>query len=261
MNYLHDLEIYLKSKNYAKSSIDSYLSCAYNFLYHFKKSPQNITIQEIRIFLSELSYAGQKQTVGALRILYSEIVPQPRKLGKIQYPRKPSTLPKVFSREEIDRILFKTSNIKHKCMIHLGYSSGLRLSEVLNLKPTDILSDRMQIFVKGGKGMKDRYTVLSKHTLQLLRSYYKEYRPSKYLFEGQNGGKYSSTSVQNIMRKTTRKGTFHTLRHSFATHLIEQGTPTIIVQMLMGHNSPKTTEIYTKLAKIENVISPFDVAV
>lgn len=260
-NDLRDFKDFLHVRNYSKRTIQTYSSMVKKFLYHFKKSPKNISSRDITGYLSTFqTFNTLNQNINALRQFY-KMVGQPRKVNKIQYPRKPKTLPKVFSRQEIDHILFKTPNLKHKCMIILGYSSGLRLGEVLNLKSTDILSDRMQVFVKGAKGQKDRYTILSNQALSLLRTYYKKYRPKEFLFEGQNGGKYSSSSLQQIMKRATNKGTFHTLRHSFATHLIEQGTPTRIVQMLLGHESPKTTEIYTQLVKVEGITSPFDIAV
>lgn len=258
---LRDFKDFLHVRNYAKTTIETYHSMVSKFLYHFKKSPKNISSKEITNYLSGFqTFNTLNQNINALRQLY-KMVGQDRKVKKIQYPRKPKTLPKVFSREEIDHILFKIPNIKHKCMIILGYSSGLRLAEVLNLKANDILSDRMQIFVKGGKGQKDRYTILSSQALNLLRKYYRIYKPKEYLFEGQTGGKYSASSLQQIMRRATNKGTFHTLRHSFATHLIENGTPTRVVQILLGHNSPKTTEIYTQLVKTDNIVSPFDIAI
>ena len=134
----------------------------------------------------------------------------------------------------------------------LIYSAGLRRSELLNLSIADIDSERMVINIKGAKGMKDRISLLSKNLLELLRSYYKEYKPKKYFFEGQNEGKYSPTSVANILKKASLKAgirknvTPHMLRHSFATHLLEQGTDLRYIQGLLGHNSPKTTGIYTK---------------
>jgi integrase/recombinase XerD len=265
MNTLHLFQTYLKCSGYAKSSIDSYSACLKRFLDHYKKSPQNISADEIRDYLANQSYSYIKQTVGALNILYSEIVPQPKKVQKFKYPRKEHKLPVVYSRKQIDKILFHTPNIKHKCILMIGYSAGLRISEVLNLKPHHIESDRNRIRVVESKGNKDRYTLLSSHCLALLRKYYLEYKPKDYLFEGHNGGKYSQTSIQNILNNAKKKskivqGTFHSLRHSFATHLLEDGTPTRIIQVLLGHESPKTTERYTHVSNtlIERTISPFD---
>ena len=148
----------------------------------------------------------------------------------------------------------------------LIYSAGLRRSELIELKISDIDSERMVITIRGAKGKKDRITLLSKNALAMLRDYYKEYRPRNYLFEGQTGGKYSTTSVANILRNSARKAgmsknvTPHMLRHSFATHLLEQGTDLRYIQELLGHNSSKTTEIYTHVSKkaIDKIQNPID---
>jgi len=159
-----------------------------------------------------------------------------------------------------------TTNLKHKCILMLIYSAGLRRSELLNLLPTDIDSARMVIRINGAKGKKDRISLLSDNLLQLLRQYYKEYHPKKYLFEGKSGGKYSASSVENILKKSARKAgitkvvTLHMLRHSFATHLLEQGTDLRYIQELLGHESSKTTEIYTHVSKkaIDKIKNPID---
>ncbi|MCL4170120.1 UNVERIFIED_CONTAM: hypothetical protein GTU68_044633, partial [Idotea baltica] len=156
--------------------------------------------------------------------------------------------------------------IKHRCIVSLLYSSGLRLGELLNLKIIDVDSDRMLIRVVGAKGHKDRYTILSQSLLKDLRTYFLEHRPFEYLFEGPRGKKYGSSSVQNIVKKSSRwagihkKVTPHTLRHSFATHLLEDGTDLRYIQSLLGHNSTKTTEIYTHVATniIKDIKSPLD---
>lgn len=146
------------------------------------------------------------------------------------------------------------------------YSAGLRRSELIDLKISDIDSERMVVTIQYAKGKKDRITLLSKNTLKLLRRYYREYRPVNYLFEGQKGGKYSVTSVANILKNSARRAgisknvTPHMLRHSFATHLLEQGTDLRYIQELLGHNSPKTTEIYTHVSKkaVDKIRNPID---
>ena len=183
-----------------------------------------------------------------------------------QRPKKEKKLPIVLSEEEITEILRQISNLKHKCIIYIIYSAGLRLSEVTNLQISDIDSKRKVITIRGGKGKKDRITLLSETILELLREYYKEYKPQKWLFEGQKGGKYSPTSVQKIFKtalaktKITKNASIHTLRHSFATHLLERGTDLRYIQELLGHSSPKTTEIYTHVTKkgIDKIKSPLD---
>lgn len=177
-------------------------------------------------------------------------------------------MPKVLSKNEVKKILDSCSNIKHYCILLLIYSAGLRRSELINLKVSDINSERMIINIIGAKGKKDRISLLSENTLKLLRKYYKKYKPVNYLFEGMNGGKYSPTSVAKILKKATLKAglqknvTPHMLRHSFATHLLEQGTDLRYIQELLGHNSSKTTEIYTHvskkaIAKIKNPVDDF----
>lgn len=158
------------------------------------------------------------------------------------------------------------NNLKHKCLVSLIYSAGLRRSELLNLKVGDIDSNRLTIRILNAKGGKDRMTTLSKYLLIMLREYYKEYRPKEYLFEGQQGGKYSAVSVLNIVKSAAKKAnigqhvTPHTLRHSFATHLLEEGTDLRRIQSLLGHNSLKTTEIYTHVAVNyeEGIQNPLD---
>ena len=269
MNTLHDFRDYMTSKNYAKTSIESYTSCLAKYLTHHKQSPKNITLPQIRSYLASItSYAGKKQAVGALNILYTHITPQPSKVQKITYPRKPHTLPTVYTRQEIDRCLLFAPNCKHKAIIMLAYSSGLRISEVINMKIQDIDSANNRVWVRQGKGNKDRYTLLSDRCLTLLRQYYTAHQPKDYLFEGASGGPYSTTSIQKIFNRAKQKaritkGTFHSLRHSFATHLLEDGTPLRVIQVLLGHKRSTTTEIYTHVSNtlISNTQSPMDIAV
>lgn len=181
-------------------------------------------------------------------------------------PRKDKKLPEVLSLEEVKDIFDVTENLKHKALLSLIYSAGLRIGEAINLKVKDIDSKRMLIHIKGAKGKKDRYTLLSASFLELLRLYYKTYKPKNYLFEGQNTEQYSATSAQKVLRNATKKigikkkVTLHTLRHSFATHLLENGTDIRYIQELLGHNSPKTTMIYTHVTEtsIRNIKNPFD---
>ena len=178
----------------------------------------------------------------------------PNRFYSIERPRKHKQLPNVLSKEEILKLIECANNLKHKCIIGLLYSSGLRRGELLNLLVTDIDSNRMMVHIKNAKGNKDRYSVLSLSILKDLKAYYKEYRPAKYLFEGPNGNKYSVTSVLRIIDSAAikagivKKITPHMLRHSFATHLLENGTDIRHIQLLLGHSSTKTTEIYTHVA-------------
>jgi len=158
------------------------------------------------------------------------------------------------------------TNIKHKCIVSLLYSSGLRRSELIDLRLEDIDSARMMIHVRGAKGGKDRYTILSERSLTSLRLYYKEYKPKQFVFESPDGGQYSAASIRNVIAKAAKlarirmRVTPHILRHSFATHLLESGIDIRYIQTLLGHNSSKTTEIYTHVAqyKLQGIKSPLD---
>ncbi|MGB5388150.1 MAG: tyrosine-type recombinase/integrase, partial [Eudoraea sp.] len=173
----------------------------------------------------------------------------------IERPRKSKKLPEVLSIMEVQSLLAEINNIKHRCIVGLLYSSGLRRSEVLALRPEDIDSKRMLVRVNQGKGKKDRYTILSATLLKELRNYYKRYQPRTFLFESPNGKAYSPTSVVNIVSRAAlragikRRVTSYMLRHSFATHLLDKGTDLRKIQVLLGHNSSKTTEIYTHVAE------------
>src|SRR5699024_531236 len=164
----------------------------------------------------------------------------------------------VLSIEEVAAIINQPKNLKHRAILHLIYSAGLRIGEVIRLRISDIRSDDGYIFVKDSKGKKDRHTVLSNYLLKILRKYYKAYRPSYWLFEGQQGGQYSTRSIQSIYRKAVKEtgsnpwSTPHTLRHSFATHLMQRGVNIRYIQSALGHASSKTTEVYTRILAINN---------
>ncbi|MEK6480131.1 tyrosine-type recombinase/integrase [Catalinimonas sp. 4WD22] len=197
---------------------------------------------------------------------YEQILKRPRTYYQIDRPRKEYRLPVVLSKHEVGAILKQVRNRKHHAILSTIYASGLRISEVIRLKIKDIDSKRMVLVVRQGKGKKDRQVPLSKHLLQELRTYYQEYQPKDYLFEGEKGGAYSKSSIQQIFRRAKKavgiqkKATVHTLRHSYATHLLESGTDLRMIQVLLGHNSVKTTEIYTHVSQryIQSVVSPFD---
>jgi integrase/recombinase XerD len=190
-----------------------------------------------------------------------------RKFYFIDRPNKEKTLPSVLSTEEVVEILKQTDNIKHKAILMTIYSAGLRISEAINLRIKDIDSDRMQIRVEQGKGRVDRYTLLSEKTVLILRQYFKQYRPSIWLFEGvKKGEQYSTRSIQSIFQSAVQKAgitkdvSVHTLRHSFATHLLENGTDLRYIQNLLGHANSKTTEVYTHITTkgFEQIKSPLD---
>ncbi len=263
----------MKIKRYSKNTISTYSSVLNTFFKFYKDyKPENITQEQIRKYMLHLvenrdvTAVYQRQTVNAIKFYYEKVLGETLHPMNVQRPKKPKKLPIVLSESEVALLLLQVTNLKHKCILFTIYSGGLRRSEVLNLKPTDIDSERNCIIIRDAKGNKDRNTLLSKKLLELLRTYYKQYKPKDYLFEGANGGKYSITSVRKIFgRALTKSGIrkdahLHTLRHSFATHLLERGTDLRYIQSLLGHSSSKTTEIYTHITTkgFDNIPSPLD---
>ncbi|MFK7812163.1 MAG: site-specific tyrosine recombinase/integron integrase [Maribacter sp.] len=267
-SYLLKLEL----KRYANSTIKTYVSFFELFINHqHEKKLNELDEGDIRIFLQGLirqnrSNSSINQAINAIKFYYESVLGMPNRFYEIERPRKDSKLPKVISKQEVLSIIENTNNIKHRCVIELLYSSGLRRSELLNLKLGDIDSKRMLVRILNAKGNKDRQTILSKKTLIDLRIYYKKYRPHHYLFEGRARNKYSPQSVLNIVSHAAAKAriqvrvTPHMLRHSFATHLLESGTDLRQIQVLLGHSSTKTTEIYTHVAvnTFESIKNPLD---
>lgn len=255
-DYLLKLEL----KRYSANTVKNYVSSFESFINHFEDKQLNeINEMDIRTYLQGLIQKGLSNShvnlaINSIKFYYEIVLGMPNRFYSIERPRKEKSLPKILSKEEVLRIIQCTNNIKHKCIVSLLYSSGLRRSELLNLKITNIDSKRMVVLVENAKGNKDRVTVLSPNLLRDLKNYYKEYRPEKYLFEGRRGEKYSASSVLSIVKSAAKKAgihkrvTPHTLRHSFATHLLENGTDLRHIQLLMGHSSTKTTEIYTHVA-------------
>lgn len=249
-------------KGYAENTQRNYCAAFLKFIKHFNStSLKAINENDVRNYLEHLITVEKASTskvniaLNSIKFYYETVLDLPRLFIKIERPRKSKKLPKVLSKDEIQDLLLYTNNIKHKSIISLLYSSGLRRSEVINLKIVDIDSKRMLIKVCGAKGFKDRFTVLTPTMLQLLRTYYNAHKPKEYLFEGTYNSQYSSSSVLNVVTKAALKAgilkrvTPHMLRHSFATHLLESGTSLRHIQLLLGHNSSKTTEIYTHVAK------------
>lgn len=242
----------MRFQNYAKSSIESYASQIRIFLNHFKhkKEPKYITTEEIKDWLMlSPSKATHKHRHGALLLFYKYIVEQPRKLHNVALPRQPKKLPKVIDKDILISKIEAINNLKHKAIITLAFSVGLRVSEVINLKINDIDSNRMIITISKAKGQKDRVVPLSDNVLNLLREYYRTYKPKEYMFNGQNSPKYSPESCNKLIKKYIgNEYTFHSLRHSCMTSLLESGTDIRIIQKLAGHNNIKTTQIYTHVS-------------
>lgn len=267
------LEEKLMLHRYSINTVKSYKSCFRKFLYHCKdRHPKELSYKDIRQFLLKnikdynLSNSMQNQLVNSIKFYYEHILGQDRATYDLERPKARKKLPYVLTEDEVNTLLCSIDNLKHRCILFTIYSAGLRLSEVTNLKITDIMSNQECIFVRDAKGQKDRYTLLSSKLLHYLRQYYKEYRPDYWLFEGVTGGAYSNRSVQNVLKKALKNSgikkpvTVHTLRHSFATHLLERGVDLRYIQHLLGHNSSKTTEIYThiSLKKMVKLSSPLD---
>jgi len=265
----------LIQKRYSNNTQRIYCNYFKDFNSYFKDNElDKLTTEQINNYILDLiqskkiSISQQNQRINAIKFYYEKILGRNKQYYALHRPNKEHKLPKVLSKNEVKKILTSSNNLKHHCILLLIYSAGLRRSELINLKVSDINSERMIVNIVNAKGKKDRISLFSENTLKLLREYYKKYKPANYLFEGMKGGKYSPTSVAKILKKTALKAglqknvTPHMLRHSFATHLLEQGTDLRYIQELLGHNSSKTTEIYTHvskkaIAKIKNPVDDF----
>lgn len=263
----------LQQRKYSQNTINAYTSYFFDFLDYFEhRNPSDITKEEINSYILELirekdiSSSQRNQRINAIKFYYEKILGRDKEYYEIKRPRKEKRLPTVLSKEEVNSLFDVTTNLKHKCILMTIYSGGLRRNELINLRTEDIDSKRKLIKIRGSKGNKDRYTILSEKLLTLLREYYRQYRPVEWLFEGNSGGRYSGTSIEKIFRKAASKAgirkyvTPHSLRHSFATHLLEQGISLRYIQEILGHSSSKTTEIYTHVAtnEIGQIKNPLD---
>ena len=272
---LNNFYLYLKGKRYSKSTLQAYTFFIADFInFHTKKPLEELTNRDVELFIEKVfvernySISSQRQFISALKLF---IIFQPQtKISDLilERPKKSRKLPNVISQEEVLAIIKSTQNLKHKAIIALIYSCGIRISELINLKLNDFHVERKQLIIKNGKGRKDRYVSLADSFLPLLSNYYHSYKPKIYFVEGQKGGKYTADSVRQFLRKSCLKAnikkpvTPHTLRHSYATHLLENGVDIRYIQSLLGHAKPETTMIYTHvkrkdLMKIQN---PLDVA-
>jgi site-specific recombinase XerD len=267
-SFLQKLEL----KQYSINTAKTYINLFEQFINHYKnKELTHINEDDIRTYMQLVVQQGKShsyinQMINSIKFYYEVVLEMPNRFYSIERPIKSEALPKVISLEEVQSIIKNTNNIKHKCIVSLLYSAGLRRNELLNLKLEDIDSKRMVITVKNGKGNKDRLTILSQSVLNDLRIYYAAWKPKVYLFEGPKGDKYSPESVLKIIKTAAKKGgirkniTPHMLRHSFATHLLENGTDLRYIQVLLGHSSTRTTEIYTQVAinNIKAIKSPIE---
>lgn len=267
------LEILIR-KRYSPNTIKTYSSYMKSFMKEFHHIPlDTITNQQINDYILKLirtkgiSPSQQNQRINAIKFYYEKVLGQDKMLLHIERPRKSRELPKVLSEDEVLGILNNIDNLKHKAIIGTIYSAGLRRSELINLRKQDLNFERKIIFIRGSKGNKDRNTILSKFLAIMLRKYLDEFRPNYWLIEGMNRNRYSATSITKILKRAAiRAGieknvTPHMLRHSFATHLLEQGVDIRYIQTILGHGSTKTTEIYTHVSNksLSNITSPLDV--
>jgi len=256
---LRNYKTKLKYYNYSDKTISNYLSYINKFLDSCNIPPTRLTSNDFQNYLNNYSFTSisqQNQVINAIKFLYKEVLG--KKYDKVSFkrPRTEKKLPRVIDSEFIKSKLSEIENIKHKAILTLAYSVGLRVSEIINLKIEDIDSKRMLIHIKNGKGRKDRVVPLS----QILRIYYKKYKPIEYLFNGQYSTQYSIKSCQNIYKKNIDKNTsIHTLRHSSATKLLENGTDIRLIQKILGHSNVKTTEIYTHVSN--NILSKVSLAI
>lgn len=267
-----DFAQYLKYKNYSESTIKTYVSLVEQFLRHVAKPIDEINISDIERHIKHVvvdrkfSLSYQNQIVNAIKSFMARSQRFKIDLSQIERPRRSQYLPSVLSKQEVKDLLNHTSNLKHKAILSLIYSAGLRVGEAMSLEPKDIDSKRGLIMIRQGKGHRDRVVGLSSYILDLLRVYYKQYKPQVYLFEGAAGQAYSQSSVRAILKASAERAGIkrpirvHTLRHSFATHLLESGTDLRFIQDILGHKDPKTTMIYTHVSNraIQNVTSPID---
>jgi integrase/recombinase XerD len=265
---------WMRSRRYSENTIGTYCEALRTFLRFFAgKQVNEISNHDVILFNNEyllknaLSSSFQNQVVNAIKLFFRTVESKTMVIEAIHRPKSKKQLPNVLSKEEVKLILNAPKNIKHKAMLSLIYSCGLRCGELLKLKPEHVDSKRNVLIIKQGKGRKDRIAPLSNKIIEMLRDYFKMYRPIVYLFEGQDEGEqYDDRSLQNVLKQClvkaniTKPVTLHWLRHSYATHLLENGTDLRYIQEILGHSSSRTTEIYTHVStkSIQNIMSPFD---
>lgn len=266
------VEQQLTLRGFAYTTRKNYRLQAQRFLRWLQRDPATATREELRAYLAEIlnsglsvSYFNQARAV--LIVIYADVLQQPGKVADVPRPKRPKTLPVVLSREEVIRLFKAVDNLKHRAVLLLIYACGLRVSEAARLKVADVDGQRRQVFVRGGKGMKDRYTIIGEAALEALRDYWRVYQPRDWLFPGAEPGDHlSPRSIQAVFGRAReaagiqKEATVHTLRHSFATHLLEDGVDLRYIQELLGHEDPRTTMIYTHVSARElgRIRSPLD---
>jgi site-specific recombinase XerD len=248
---------YMERRGYSASTIKTYISWVLQIALHYGKSPDLLTEEEIGVYFDhlrrsrQLSQSSLAGCYSGVKLLWEKVLGRSWNANKLPRSKRAKTLPEVLSEEEVRQLICQTKNLKHRAFLKVLYTAGMRVGELVKLKPTDIDSKRMVIRVEMGKGSKSRYTVLSMSLLKELRAYWLEYRPRVYLFEGQVPGRHISIrTVQEVFKQACRrielrkKVGVHVLRHSFATHLLENGVDTLTVKALLGHSNVATTARY-----------------
>jgi site-specific recombinase XerD len=274
MGKLRDqMEMDMRLRRFSPKTITCYLACMKGVAKHFRKSPAELGDEEIRAYLHYLmeerkaSQSVLVQTYSAMKFFFENTLQKQWNAIRIPRCKQRRKLPGVLTREEVESILSATKNLKHRAILMTLYSAGLRIGEVTRLKVSDIESGRMMIRVNEGKGLKDRYTLLGERNLEMLRRYWKAYRPLEWLFPGRNAPEPVSISAIQRVFKTSlakagikKKASVHTLRHCFATHLLESGTDLYYIQRLLGHKSAGTTSVYLHITgkDIGKIKSPID---
>lgn len=257
-------------------TVKSYKNILKGLFYNYPHTkPSQISAKQIATYLSKkikddhIAVSTHNQMINVFKAFYERLLEQPNKV-KVERPKKVKQLPTVFSKQEIQQLLKKVDNLKHKAMLALIYSAGLRRGELLNLQCSDVLFDRKCLFIHQAKGDKDRYVLLSDQAAVLLKKYIGIYQPQYWLFEGQTKGRYSETSIQKVFDRAKETAnlnarvTLHGLRHSFATHLLEDGVPLNIIREMLGHQSIKTREIYLHISnryrrQIKSLLDSLDI--
>ena len=265
---------YMNYRRYSENTIKTYSDALEVFFRFFQnKKLESLTIEDIiqfnndYILRKKLSASYQNQVINAVKLFYRNRFNKTMEVDFIQRPKREKRLPNVLSKAEVKAILESPTNLKHRAMLSLIYACGLRRSELLNLTLKDVLSDRNLLFIQQSKGKKDRVVPIGNKLIEMLRDYYKAFKPKTWLFEGQfPSTKYSEKSLENVLKqsltktKISKKVSLHWLRHSYATHLLENGTDLRYIQELLGHSSSRTTEIYTHVStlNLQQIRSPFD---
>lgn len=270
---LEDYMHWMKQLRYSKNTINTYTGLLRVFFDYFhEKDPKEITNEDVEDFnkgyILEKGYSRvfQSQIISALKLFYMRFHSRELDIHHLERPRKAQRLPEVLSKAEVASLLMAVKNSKHRFMLSLIYSCGLRIGEALNIRLNDMDLERRFVHIRHAKGAKDRFIPLGDRILDKMRQYMATYKPKDYLIEGRDGGQYSQSSARQVLIKAvsntqiTKHVTLHTLRHSYATHLLENGTDVRYIQELLGHNDPKTTMIYTHVStnSLQKIRNPFD---